>query len=347
MICLKDVERIYTTQHHIIHALKGVSLDIGEGEIFGIMGRSHAGKSTLMRCINVLDRPTRGSVYIDKYPLLQMCPTELRMARRNIGMISQHTHLLSSRTVYDNVALPLEIIGASPAEIAQRVPILLETVGLIDKAEVYPTQLNGVQKQRAAIARALVNQPKVLLCDEPTASLDPKSAYAILQLLKELNETLGITLLLTTHEIDIIKFLCHRVAILHHGELIEQNSVMELFLNPQSEHAKEFIKANTRLEMPSALRRRLRTTFTEDSYPVLRISFAGNTAQDHIMTQVIQQFGMNIHIIQAHVEKIRDDTMGIMIIEMIGSRLNTEPAIQFLQQQKLYVEVLGYAARIA
>jgi len=338
---------VYKTGNTVVHTLKGITLNIGQGEIFGIIGRSGAGKSALIRCINLLESPSSGAVIVDSCNLTTLTNEGLRQARRNIGMVFQHFNLLTSRTVYENVALPLELAGCNKQQIEAAVRPILSLTDLSDKANLYPNQLNSPQKQKVAIARALVNQPKILLCEEATASLDPKAKQSILQLLSDINTQLNLTILLITHELEVIKSICTRVAVLHEGEIIEESTVLQLFANPQSKPAKEMIKAATRLDMPAALRHRLRANASENCNPILRISFAGSVAQQPLIAYVIQQFNLTVNITQAHLEKIRHDTIGIMIVEIMGDGEETHKAIQFLQHKGLHVEVLGYAPRTA
>ena len=232
MIKLENVSKIFDVSGKKLTALDNVSLDIPKGHICGVIGASGAGKSTLIRCVNLLEKPTVGSVIIDGKDLTQLSDAELVLERRNIGMIFQHFNLLSSRTVFGNVALPLELEGTPKEKIEAKVNELLSLVGLSDKKNVYPSNLSGGQKQRVAIARALASNPKVLLCDEATSALDPATTHAILKLLKEINRTLGITILLITHEMDVVKRICDLVAIIDHGKLIEQGSVSDIFSNP-------------------------------------------------------------------------------------------------------------------
>lgn len=345
MITLNGIEKIYRTGNAVIHALKGITLNVEQGEIFGIIGRPGAGKSALIRCINLLESPSSGAVIVDSCNLTTLTTEALRQARRNIGMIFRHFNILDSRNVFGNIALPLELIGTPKDQIEAIVRPLLELTGLADKAEAYPDQLNSNQKQRIAIARALVHQPKVLLCDEATASLDAKSAHSILQLLKEVNEKLNLTILLITHEMEVIKSICNRVAVLHQGEIVEQSTVVELFANPKSEVGKEFVKTATRLEMPLTLRRRLRAQPSEDCTPVLRISFVGPSSQEPLLAYVIHQYRLGINITQAYIETVQDKTIGIMVVEITGESEEIEKATHFLEQKGLHVEVLGYATR--
>lgn len=347
MISLDNIEKIYTEKNGLtIQALKRITLNIGEGEIFGILGRKDTGISTLIRCFNLLERPTRGSIIVDQCDLTTLNTEGLRQARRKIGMIFQHFNLLSSRSVFDNVALPLEINKIPKAKTRETVYSLLQLTGLYELADRYPADLSPVQKQKVAIARALANSPKVLLCDEATAGLDHKSAQSIFHLLNELNERLNLTIVLITHEIEVIKSLCHRVAVFHQGEIVEEGSVFDLFASPKSEISKEYIKRLTRFELPMALKKRLRAHKTENSNSVLRLSFVGQTAQEPLIAYVIQQFNLMMDINQAHLENIHDQTIGVMIVEVMGEADNIQKAIKFMEQKGLHIEVLGYASRI-
>jgi len=347
MISLNGIEKTVKNGHSVIHALKGITLDIEQGEVFGILGRKGAGKSALIRCINLLDPPSRGAVIIDSCDLTTLSTEALREARRSIGMIFQHFNLLASRTVFENVALPLELSGSPKSIFSATVQSLLALTGLTDKREAYPHQLNSEQKQRVAIARALVNRPKVLLCEEATAALDPSAKQAILQLLKEINEQFNLTILMMTHELDVIKPICDRVAVLHQGEIIEQGTVLELFTRPKTVVAKELIRTTALLDLPATLRHRLQPYPTEHSNPILRISFASFTAEESVIAEVIQHFQVSVNIIQAHLDTIRTESIGIMIAEMVGNSEEVKKAIQFLDNQDLHIEVLGYAPRSA
>ncbi len=343
MIALDGIEKIYKTGNTVIHALKGISLNIERGEIFGIMGRAGAGKSALVRCINLLEHPSKGTVTVDSCDLTTLNTEALRLARRNIGMIFQHFNLLGTRTVFQNVALPLEISGNSKSTIEATILPILELTGLIDKKDFYPSQLNNVQKQRVSIARALVNKPKVLLCEEATASLDQKSKHSILQLLRKINKELQLTILLMTHELEVIKSICHRAAVLDQGEIVEQGSVIQLLTRPQSPITQEFIKAAARQDMPMTLRNRLQGIPSKDCNPILHISFAGPSDQEHFITYIVQAFTVSVNIIQAHLETIGGESIGNMIAEMVGSVADVKKATEFLEHKGLHIEVLGYA----
>lgn len=345
MISLQGVEKIYPNAHSIVHALKGISFEVTAGEVFGIIGRKKAGKSTLLRCINLLEHPTAGTIVIDNCPVTSMKAKVLRMLRYSMGMIFPHAHLLKTRSIFENISLPLELTGTSKLDIQRIVHPLLQLIGLSDKSKAYPHQLNEGQKQKVSIARALVHKPKILLCDEITSSFDTKTAHSILQLLRDINERFNTTILLMTDEMDSIKSICHKAAVLHQGELIEQRSVAHLFTNPQSELAKDLVRAATRLELPTALRRKLRAHPSEYSNSVLRISFVGLSTQEALIAHIIQQYQLTLNIMQAHIETLCDETIGIMIVEVMGNADNINQATNFLTNNGLFIEVLGYAPR--
>ena len=344
MISIHDLSKVYGIGIDRIEALKNISLEVKEGEIFGVIGRSGAGKSTLMHCINMLERPNTGTVIVNRLNLTVMGERELRLARRHMGMIFQHFNLLTSRTAYQNISLPLEIAGYSAEEIRLKVSPILEMTEVARFVNQYPSQLSGGQKQRVAIARALANSPKILLCDEATSSLDPRSTQQIFELLKNINQELGITILLITHEMDVVKSICDRVAVLHEGEIIEQRQVLDLFTTPQTQVAKEFVKASSRLEIPRSLRRQLSSKPTDPCGTLLRISYHGETASQPIIGFLIQQYRVIINIIQANIETIQDQTVGIMVVEIRGEGSSVKKAITFLERNGLSVEILGYVS---
>ena len=254
MIELVNVEKTYHTSSGDIQALKRTSLTINQGEIFGIIGLSGAGKSTLIRCINMLEVPTAGQVFVDGEELTAMTETQLRKARQNIGMIFQHFNLLASRTVFDNIAFPLEIQGLGKDEIKKRVEPLLELVQLQDRADHYPSQLSGGQKQRVGIARALASNPKVLLCDEATSALDPQTTKSILNLLRDINQRLNLTIVMITHQMEVVKEICDRVAVIENGSIIEEGNMVDVFTNPQNQTTKEFVKSVDKNTLPESLK---------------------------------------------------------------------------------------------
>jgi len=324
MITLRDLQKVYGDGPRKVVALDGVSIHVPAGAIFGVLGESGAGKSTLIRCVNLLERPSAGSVLVDGQELTALAPSELRAARQRIGMIFQHFNLLSSRTVAGNVALPLEVIGVGRAEREARVRELLALVGLADKADAYPAQLSGGQKQRVGIARALAGEPRVLLCDEATSALDPGTTAAILDLLRELNRRLGLTILLITHEMSVVKQICDRVAILQAGRVVEQGEVRELLLQPGS-------------RLAAALFPSLAAATPRPGATLATISFAGENADRPVLSTLVRQFELEANILGGSVETVRDQRVGRLQVELAGPRLGD--ALDFLRGQGLHVEV--------
>ena len=298
MIELTHISKNFASGGRTVHAVQDVSLSIGKGEIFGIIGFSGAGKSTLVRCINLLERPTSGSVTVDGKEMTALSARELRQARKKIGMIFQHFNLMPSRTVFGNVAYPLRGSGLSREQIADKVHRLLELVGIGDKAEAYPKQLSGGQKQRVAIARALANDPNVLLCDEATSALDPQTTKAILRLLKDLNEKLGITVVIITHEMAVVKEICDRVAVMEHGRVVEQGEVFNVFADPRQEITRSFIHTTSNL-------RKIEELIEEDSPVVqlkpgeliVRLSYIQRNVSEPLISTVSRKFDIVLNII--------------------------------------------------
>lgn len=345
MITLSHIHKTYSIKGQEITALKDINLSIASGEIFGVIGPSGAGKSTLIRCVNLLERPSSGKVIVADQELTALNIKQLRTARRNIGMIFQHFNLLTSRTVFQNIAFPLELAGKSKSEIEKIVAPLLELTHLVDKRNQYPNELSGGQKQRVAIARALANKPKVLLSDEATSALDPPTTHSILQLLKTINEQLGLTILLITHEMDVIKEICHRLAIIDHGSIVEQMPVIEFFSNPKSDIAKTFIRKKLEPHLPDNIQKRLVLQQQPDTNPLVCITFLGQTAQEPLLANLIQKFSLDINIFQANIEHIRNEIVGIMIVELSGNQENTQNGIQYLTSKGIHAEVIGYVKR--
>lgn len=342
MIQLTHVEKYYKTPSSSIHALKNINLTVNAGKIFGIIGKSGAGKSTLIRCVNLLEKPSSGKIIVDNQELTTLSATELRSARHKIGMIFQHFNLLSSRTVYQNVALPLIFMGYSKAAIRAAVEPLLELVGLTDKKNTYPHQLSGGQKQRVAIARALASNPKVLLCDEATSALDPGTTQAILALLHDINQRLGLTILLITHEMDVIKQVCDQVALIEHGEIIEQGNLIEFLTDPQTLLAKSFANSCLKQELPPLLKTQLMPQPQANCNPVLRILFQGAVTTEPFVARLIQEFKLELNILQANIEYIKDIPIGTMVFEVKEQQGKLAEAIHYLQQKGLTAEIIGY-----
>lgn len=343
MIELVNVEKTYYSKAGDIHALKKTTLSIKAGEIFGIIGLSGAGKSTLVRCINMLERPTNGQVFVNNEELTAMSEAQLRKARQSIGMIFQHFNLLTSRTVYQNIAFPLEIQGLSKAEIDKRVRPLLELVQLQDRANYYPSQLSGGQKQRVGIARALASNPKVLLCDEATSALDPQTTKSILELLQDINKKLNLTIVLITHQMEVVKMICDRVAVMENGNIIEEGSMVDMFTNPQHPTTKEFTKSVVNAEIPEMIKKLpLTDTYKNGSKLIVRISFIGDSAGEPIVSGMVKHFAVDVSILYGNIDQLKDVPFGTLIIEISGDKEGINNALDYLHQQNLKTEVIGY-----
>ena len=343
MIKLNNITKIFTLPDKKLTALDNVSLHVPKGQICGVIGASGAGKSTLIRCVNLLERPTHGAVIIDDVDLTQLSEAELVKTRRQIGMIFQHFNLLTSRTVFENVALPLELENKSKAEIQEKTTALLALVGLSDKHNVYPANLSGGQKQRVAIARALASDPKVLLCDEATSALDPATTQSILKLLKEINRTLGITILLITHEMEVVKHICDQVAVIDKGRLIEQGTVSEIFSNPKTELAQEFISSTFHITLPEEYLENLSDTPKHaKSYPIIKFEFTGRSVDAPLLSQASKKFGVELSILTSQIDYAGGVKFGFTIAEVEGDEDAITQAKVYLMENNVRVEVLGY-----
>ena len=343
MIKLNNITKIFTLPDKKLTALDNVSLHVPKGQICGVIGASGAGKSTLIRCVNLLERPTHGAVLIDDVDLTQLSEAELVKTRRQIGMIFQHFNLLTSRTVFENVALPLELENKSKAEIQEKTTALLVLVGLSDKHNVYPANLSGGQKQRVAIARALASDPKVLLCDEATSALDPATTQSILKLLKEINRTLGITILLITHEMEVVKRICDQVAVIDKGRLIEQGTVSEIFSNPKTELAQEFISSTFHITLPEEYLENLSDTPKHaKSYPIIKFEFTGRSVDAPLLSQSSKKFGVELSILTSQIDYAGGVKFGFTIAEVEGDEDAITQAKVYLMENNVRVEVLGY-----
>ena len=343
MIKLNNITKIFTLPDKKLTALDNVSLHVPKGQICGVIGASGAGKSTLIRCVNLLERPTHGAVIIDDMDLTQLSDTELVKTRRQIGMIFQHFNLLTSRTVFENVALPLELENKSKTEIQEKTTALLALVGLSDKHNVYPANLSGGQKQRVAIARALASDPKVLLCDEATSALDPATTQSILKLLKEINRTLGITILLITHEMEVVKRICDQVAVIDKGRLIEQGTVSEIFSNPKTELAQEFISSTFHITLPEEYLENLSDTPKHaKSYPIIKFEFTGRSVDAPLLSQASKKFGVELSILTSQIDYAGGVKFGFTIAEVEGDEDAITQTKVYLMENNVRVEVLGY-----
>ncbi len=302
MIHLQQITKTFHTKSATIKALCDINLTVAPGEICGVIGRSGAGKSTLIRCVNLLERPSSGSVIVNGQNLLELNASQLRQARHQIGMVFQHFNLLSSRTVYRNVAFQLELLGKSKAEIERSVVPLLELTGLSDKRSMYPQQLSGGQKQRVAIARALVTNPSVLLCDEMTSALDPQTTRSILALVKKINREFGLSILLITHEMQVIKTISDHVVVIDEGKIVENSDVISLFQDPQSEVARQFVQGDLHGQIPDELQARLQEAPIVGGEMIVQLAFIGKSASQSIINDLIRHKNVEINIIQAKLE---------------------------------------------
>ena len=337
MIQLTDIHKTYVEGKKSIHALKGVSLSVNRGEIFGVIGFSGAGKSTLLRTVNLLEKPTSGKVIVNGVDLLQLSQRELRLSRKKIGMIFQHFNLLDSYNVFDNVAEILRMNKMSKREIKQKVDGLLLLVGLQDKAGEYPAQLSGGQKQRVGIARALAMDPELLLCDEATSALDPQTTESILELLLDINEKMGLTIMLITHEMDVIKKICDRVAVMEQGEIIEQGSVHDIFSTPQAPTTKNFIRTVFDDTVPKDLLNKMQ--HGSSSYKVVRISFRGDDALNPVLHSLAVRFSVVTNVLSGSMISVKGMPLGMMVLHISGKEESILQAIDFLKQAVHHVEI--------
>ena len=342
IIEFKNVSKVYQAQTASVHALKDINLQVEAGEIFGIIGKSGAGKSSLIRCVNLLERPSSGEVWVNGQNLLSLSAEQLRQARHQMGMVFQQFNLLATKTVYQNVALPLQLMRVDEAKIKEKVHSLLDLVGLADKAQVYPKQLSGGQKQRVAIARALTTNAKILLCDEMTSSLDPETTNSILSLIKAINQEFKVTVLLITHEMGVIKQVADRVAVLDAGQVIEEADVVTLFSEPKSPLTKNLLDSAFKIELPESLRNQLSHHAEPGMHAVLRIEFVGQAASQPVIDQLIREFKVHVNILQASIEHLRQVMLGVMILSLIGEPEETQRAIAGLRAKGVLVEIIGY-----
>ncbi|MCU1751920.1 methionine ABC transporter ATP-binding protein [Pseudomonas sp. 6D_7.1_Bac1] len=334
--------KTYNGQQGPVDALRGIDLAIQRGEVFGIIGRSGAGKSSLIRTINRLEQPSTGRVLIDQVDIGEFDEDRLVALRRRIGMIFQHFNLMSAKTVWQNVELPLKVAGVPKPEREQKVRELLELVGLQGKHKVYPAQLSGGQKQRVGIARALVHDPAILLCDEATSALDPETTQSILGLLREINQRLGLTIILITHEMAVIRDLCDRVVVLEHGRIVEQGPVWEVFGNPQHEVSKTLL-APLQHGLPEELKNRLQVQpQSSESALVLRLQFTGSSFDEPDLAALFSALGGRVRLLQGGVERIQGHALGQLLLAVSGSSLGAEELRQRASHWAQQVEVLGY-----
>ncbi|EHD21967.1 MULTISPECIES: methionine ABC transporter ATP-binding protein [Brenneria] len=316
-------------------AVDNVTLHIRPGEVYGIVGTSGAGKSTLLRTINLLQRPTAGVVQVHGVKVSDLQGKTLRAQRQKMGMIFQHFNLMQTRTVAENVAFSLKAAGKSSEDIAQRVPEILNLVGLADKSAAFPSQLSGGQKQRVGIARAIANHPEVLLCDEPTSALDLETSAAILALLKEINKKLGITIVLISHEMSVIKSICDRVAVMTGGKVVEEGDVFDIFAAPQHPFTRQLVAHTLNLELPPRLLEDLQGT-------LLKILFVGDSAEQPVLSDVATRFGVSVNILHGKIEYIGNRALGILVALLThpSEAAKVVEAVEHIRARTAQVEVL-------
>jgi len=331
LISIKGLKKRYVTKNREITAVDDVSLSINEGEIFGVIGYSGAGKSTFVRLINRLEEPTEGTVTIGEQEITSLKKDELRIARQDIGMVFQHFNLLWSRTVEDNIAFPLEIAGLPKEERSKRVQELIDLVGLTGRESAYPSQLSGGQKQRVGIARALANNPKLLLCDEATSALDPETTNAILDLLVDINEKMGLTIIIITHEMQVIRKICHRVAVMEAGKVVEMGNVLDVFLHPQKPVTKKFVSQI------------MGSSEEEETIPdiasshaggkLLKLQFIGESANQALISQLAKRYSIDINIIQGKITNTKIGSYGTLFVQVTGEEQEINRAIAYIREE--------------
>ena len=341
VIDLKNVTKTYFSSNGDVTAVDQVNLQINKGEIFGIIGYSGAGKSTLIRLLNGLEKPTSGTVEVNGIRIDEIKGEGLRKARQEISMIFQHFNLLWSRTVRENIAFPLEIAGVEKKERMKRVDELIKLVGLEGRENAYPSQLSGGQKQRVGIARALANNPKVLLCDEATSALDPQTTDSILDLLVDINEKLGLTIVLITHEMHVIRKICHRVAVMENGKIVEAGEVLNVFRNPKQPITKRFVQQVTEPEETKETIEHL--LYQYESGEIVKLTFIGDSAEQPIITKLMKEFEITINILQGKISQTKNGAYGTLFIHLDGEKERINQAITFLREHQVQVEVIANA----
>lgn len=342
MIELKGINKVFKDKNqNEFYAAKDVNLKINDGEIFGIIGFSGAGKSTVVRCINLLGRPTSGQVIVNEKNLLELSAKELREERKKIGMIFQHFNLMPSRTVFENIAFPLKHSGLSKKQVQEKVRELLTLVELADKESQYPSQLSGGQKQRVAIARALANNPKILLCDEATSALDPTTTKQILGLLKKLRDKLNLTIVIITHQINVVKDICDKVAVMEHGKVVETGDVFDIFANPQDEVTKRFIHSTTNLQkIEELISENSNVVQLKKGEKIIRLSYLQKNVSEPLISTVSSKFGVVLNIIFADIEIVQGAPVGGTVAIFSGENQNIQNALGWLKEKNVGIEIL-------
>lgn len=333
MIIFENIKKTYIKNKQQVHALNDINLTVDTGDIYGLIGWSGAGKSSLIRLVNQLEKPTSGIVKVDGVDLNKLDVKAQRAHKKKIGMIFQHFNLLESKTVAQNIAIPLVLQGINKEEIERRVEAMLSYVDLSGKKASYPSQLSGGQKQRVGIARALITEPSILLCDEATSALDPQTTLSILKLLKQINSERNITILLVTHEMEVISSICNKVAVMEKGQVIEQGSVLDIFSAPQQETTKKFVSTVINAEIPEAVL----DSLTEQGN-IFRLEFLGDSAREPVVNELILKQLVEINILFANMREIGGVVLGSMFIQMNGTETDVDKAVTFLQERGVKVE---------
>ncbi|WP_353990129.1 methionine ABC transporter ATP-binding protein [Pediococcus argentinicus] len=343
MIEFKDVSKTFETKQGTVHAIKDVNLKVQDGQIFGIIGYSGAGKTTLIRMLNGLETPTTGQVNVNDVEISKLKSGELKKQRHKIGMIFQHFNLLWSRTVSENIAFPLEIAGVKKADRVKKAHELIELVGLSGKDDAYPSELSGGQKQRVGVARALANDPEILLSDEATSALDPETTDEVLDLLLDINKRLKITIVLITHEMHVIRKICDHVAVLDGGEIIEEGEVLDVFKNPQQELTKRFVSSE---EAPSKQETEIVLSELIKKYPkgrIVRLVFHGDQAKLPIVSEMVHEFpDVSLNIIAGDIRQTQDGSIGNLYLQLTGPTNDLDGAVDFLRKLRVEAEVITH-----
>ena len=341
MIRLEHISKDFVVEGKTVHAVKDVTIEIDKGQIFGIIGFSGAGKSTLVRCINLLERPTSGKVFLEDTELTALPYKKLREVRQKIGMIFQSFNLMPSRTVYENIELPLKHNGYPKDKRKQRIEELLALVELSDKGNSYPSQLSGGQKQRVAIARALAGDPKVLLCDEATSALDPKTTTQILALLKKLNQELKLTIVIITHQMSVVKDICDKAAVMEQGAVIEQGNVYDLFSNPKTKLTKSFMEtANNFGSFFEILDEKGSLADVEDGTHIYLLTYTGEATGKALMSELYKRFSVEANILYGNIDYIKGKPLGKLAVNLTGDKDKIENAVEYIKQSGVQLEVL-------
>lgn len=345
MLILEDVHKVYGKgKDKTVEALKGINLRVEKGEIFGVIGYSGAGKSSLIRCVNLLERPTSGSVQINGIDFLSLTPKELRKQRKKIGMIFQHYHLLTSKTIFHNVAMPLILEGRPKKEIQQKVEHLLAFVGLEDKLHHYPDQLSGGQKQRVGVARALVTDPHILLCDEATSALDPQTTESVLDLLRKVRDEFGVTILMITHEMNVIRDICDKVAVIENGIIVEQGSVIEVFTTPRKKITRSFVRTVLNDQIPNSVQQLLKQNSHSVSHTIVRMIFQGGSTNIPLISHTAKNFSVDVNILHGMVTELQGIPFGNLLVEFKGDQVEIQRAYAYIREHNAVImEVLDDA----